>query len=57
VIIERRHHSRHIHGPELSVIVGGLAGAAIANDISNGDPAATIGGAVIGTVVGKVLSY
>jgi hypothetical protein len=57
VIIERRHHSRHIHGPELPVIVGGLAGAAIANDVSNGDPGAVVGGAVIGAVVGRALSY
>ena len=51
VIVERRHHSH------LPVVVGGIVGSAIANDVSHGDPGAIIGGAVIGAVVGRALSY
>jgi len=51
LIVERRHH------PHLPVVVGGIIGSAIANDVSHGDPGAIVGGAVIGAVVGRALSY
>lgn len=45
-------HSDHA----LPVLAGTLIGSAIANDASNGDPAATLGGAVFGAIVGNALA-
>lgn len=41
----------------LPVLAGTLIGSAIANDASNGDPAATFGGAVFGAIVGNALAH
>jgi len=40
----------------LPVLAGGLIGSAIANDVSNGDPVATFGGAVFGAIVGNAIA-
>ena len=46
-------HSDHA----LPVLAGTLIGSAIANDASNGDPAATLGGAVFGAIVGNAIAH
>jgi hypothetical protein len=40
----------------LPVLAGGLIGSAIANDMSDGDPVATFGGAVFGAIVGNAIA-
>ena len=40
----------------IPVIAGGIIGSSIANNVSHGDPAATIGGAIFGAVIGDAIS-
>ncbi len=44
-------------GHGLPVLAGTLIGSAIANDASNGDPAAIFGGAVFGAIVGNAIAH
>ena len=45
-------HSHHA----LPAIAGGLIGSSIANNVSHGDPAATVGGAVFGAIIGNAIA-
>lgn len=38
------------------VIAGGLIGSSIANNVSHGDPAATVGGAIFGAIIGNAIA-
>jgi len=48
---------RHYHNNALPVIAGGLIGSSIANNVSEGDPIATFGGAVFGAMIGNAISH
>ena len=48
--------SHHDGDNVVPVLAGTLIGSAIANNASHGDPAATLGGAVFGALVGNALS-
>lgn len=39
------------------VIAGGLIGSSIANNVSHGDPAATVGGAIFGAIIGNAIAH
>ncbi|BBL75517.1 glycine zipper 2TM domain-containing protein [Methylomagnum ishizawai] len=45
-----RHHGRV--SETVPMVAGGILGGAIGNQMGRGDPVATIGGAVLGTVIG-----
>lgn len=53
VIVRDRHHRNNA----LPVIAGGLIGSSIANNVSHGDPVATVGGAVFGAIIGNAISH
>lgn len=38
------------------VLAGGLIGSSIANNVSHGDPAATVGGAIFGAIIGDAIA-
>jgi len=39
------------------VLAGTLIGSAIANNVSHGDPVVTIGGAVVGAIIGNQIAH
>lgn len=45
-------HSNNV----VPVIAGGIIGSSIANNVSHGDPAATLGGAIFGAVLGDAIA-
>jgi len=45
-------HSKNV----VPVIAGGIIGSSIANNVSHGDPAATLGGAIFGAVIGDAIA-
>lgn len=49
-----RSHSHHNN--VVPVIAGGIIGSSIANNVSHGDPAATLGGAIFGAVIGDAMA-
>lgn len=49
--------NRHSNHNGLPVLAGTIIGSSIANDLSNGDPAATFGGALFGAIIGDALSH
>lgn len=49
-----RTHSRSNN--VVPVIAGGIIGSSIANNVSHGDPAATLGGAIFGAVIGDAIA-
>lgn len=50
-------YSRHSHANKIvPVLAGGLIGSSIANNVSHGDPAATVGGAIFGAIIGDAIA-
>jgi len=50
-------YSNHSHSNKvIPVLAGGLIGSSIANNVSHGDPAATVGGAIFGAIIGDVIA-
>ena len=51
-VVRYRSHSNKV----VPVIAGGIIGSSIANNVSHGDPAATLGGAIFGAVIGDAIA-
>jgi len=50
-------YSGHSHSNNVvPVLAGGLIGSSIANNVSHGDPAATVGGAIFGAIIGDAIA-
>ena len=50
-------YSSHSHANKIvPVLAGGLIGSSIANNVSHGDPAATVGGAIFGAIIGDAIA-
>ncbi|MCW9032298.1 MAG: hypothetical protein OQK58_12475 [Gammaproteobacteria bacterium] len=50
-------YSGHSHSNKVvPVLAGGLIGSSIANNVSHGDPAATMGGAIFGAIIGNAIA-
>ena len=52
VTYSTRSHSNNV----VPVLAGGLIGSSIANNVSHGDPAATVGGAIFGAIIGDAIA-
>lgn len=52
VVVSSNHHSDNV----LPVLAGGLIGSAIASDVSDGDPGAAFGGAIMGAIIGNAIA-
>lgn len=50
-------YSGHSHSNKVvPVLAGSLIGSSIANNVSHGDPAATVGGAIFGAIIGNAIA-